>query len=122
MTKTLTEQWRDGTLEDRDYYVLRDDEEVVKLTWSVGLFLDTDVPLYGEDEKRIKEVLAKVPSYEEYKDLYDSNKQLMTHIKTCEQQIERLQEQLKEANEVIKWYAQPDTGSAKDYLEKWGVK
>ena len=39
-----------------------------------------------------------------------------------DEQIERLQEQLKEANEVIKWYAQPDTGSAKDYLEKWGVK
>ena len=37
-------------------------------------------------------------------------------------EIKRLQEQLEEANEVIKWYAQPDTGSAKDYLKKWGVK
>ena len=39
-----------------------------------------------------------------------------------EKENKRLKEQLNEANEVIKWYAQPDTGSAKDYLKKWGVR
>ena len=50
-----------------------------------------------------------------------SEEVLEARIEVLEEQIECLQEQLKEANEVIKWYAQPDTGSAKDYLEKWGV-
>jgi len=60
-----------------------------------------------------------------------------------EEQIKRLQEQLKEANEVIKYYATADlsdweyidgeevfiekgaaneTETAEDYLKKWGVK
>lgn len=62
----------------------------------------------------------------------------MSHVDKCkrlEAEIARLQEQLNEANEVIKWYdglenilidwkmltGQPK-GTANKYLEKWGVK
>ena len=139
MTKTLTEQWKKKELKDGDYYVLNKAGDIV---------CDYYIEILGHFDsvltENVKEVLAPVPNYEEYKDLYDSNKQLMTHIKTCEQQIERLQEQLNEANAILKSYANrynwssimdgcgyfdnalyvDDHGysSAENYLGKWGVK
>lgn len=61
--------------------------------------------------------------------------ELKKYVPDTEGELERLQEQLNEANEVIKWYdgleniligweictGQPK-GTAKKYLEKWGVK
>ena len=125
MTKTLTEQWREGTLPEGEYFAITTwSDEIRPLSFYGDCFLDTEVPL---DNSVIVEVLAPVPSYDEYKDLYDSNKQLMAHIKTCEQQIERLQEQLKEANEIIQTLHKRKECDAFDhlifgkYLEKWGL-
>ena len=67
--------------------------------------------------------------------LEEDNSALMAINKDMCKEIERLQEQLKEANDVIKWYdgleniligwemctGQPK-GTAKKYLKKWGVK
>jgi len=53
---------------------------------------------------------------------------LINQRKEMEQQIERLQEQLNEANEVLKdtaHWATDETENqrkARDYLKKWGVK
>lgn len=64
----LTEQWKKGELPEGWYWVKR-------VTWSECInmlynwsdtFLDGDVPV---DNDEITEVLAKVPSYEEWKDL-----------------------------------------------------
>ena len=114
MTKTLTEQWRDGewivcNAGKCDYYYTDvkcyngSHKEVIK---EESVFLTDYDPDY--------EILGEVPSYEEYK---------------------RLQEQLKEANVVIKWYdglekmligwelcTGQKKGTAEKYLKKWGVK
>ena len=108
MTKTLTEQWREGTLEDGLYYCksIYDIEE---------LYLDCRYfwyPLQQEGEPvDVQEVLAPVPSYKEYK---------------------RLQEQLKEAQNLIIYTAnghdhlfaeiQCEDYLHKYHLPKWGVK
>lgn len=61
MTKTLTEQWREGTLPLGTYYILNINgvEEIDKSIAIGELWNNTD----------LKEVLAPVPSYEEYKKL-----------------------------------------------------
>lgn len=126
MTKTLTEQWREGELPNGEYYVKDWDGTI---NWFVAqnkiLWRDLNNPIYTSE--RI-EVLSVVPNYDEYKRLQE---QLADASKT----IERLQEQLKEANEVIKdydyyepvltnegKYLRYEPNSAKAYLKKWGVK
>lgn len=104
MTKTLTEQWREGTLDQRYYYVKyfgNGQKPFVEIELK-NFLLDL---VKVKDRDKI-EVLEPVPSYEDYK---------------------RLQEQLNEANEIIKsYYEDTDTFEcerlAEDYLEKWGVK
>jgi alkyl sulfatase BDS1-like metallo-beta-lactamase superfamily hydrolase len=93
MIKTLTEQWREGKLENGFYYV--------RSGWSTSV--ETRYLGNGFFEGNI-EVLAPVPSYDEYK---------------------RLQEQIKEANEIIstyRCYDDTDAGKATEYCKKWGVK
>lgn len=112
MTKTLTEQWRDGEL--FGFYYVKEPKEEPKIhnVSEMDYLLDE----YGV------EVLAPVPRYDK---------------------IKRLQEQLKEANEVIKYYATADLSdweyidgeevfvekgaanekeTAENYLKKWGVE
>lgn len=67
MTKTLTEQWRDGTLEQRYYYV--------KYFGNCQKpFVEIELKNFLLDLVKVKdmdkiEVLAPVPSYDEYKEL-----------------------------------------------------
>jgi len=142
MSKELTEKWKDGELPNGNYYT------ICLQGWSNSAY-EFPCIVYCERNcfsANVVEVLAPVPTYAEfmdlmsnleyidkYRDLYASNKQLMTHIKTCEQQIECLQEQLKEANELLKKAAYGSKENAfplpyvspeecRKYLEKWGVK
>ena len=98
MSKTLTEQWKNGELKSGMYYWKLPNNETFMAT------------LYKMDEyKQTKDAskivcLAPVPSYDEYK---------------------RLQEQLKEANEVIDACCSlPETNWVviDSYKEKWSVK
>jgi hypothetical protein len=79
MTKTLTEQWREGTLESGHYYI----------QWSFDCdprprnmidFFDKEYSDGGEfmlqQHKYIEEVLAPVPSYDEHKELVSKTEQL----------------------------------------------
>ena len=69
MTKTLTEQWRDGTLAMGYYYVSTPPSyggEQIK-------YLDDDCS-FGLGEDIIQEVLAPVPSYYEFLVLSDFKK------------------------------------------------
>ena len=61
MTKTLTEQWREGTLPLGTYYILNINgvEEIYKSVAIGELWNNTD----------LKEVLAPVPPYDEHKTL-----------------------------------------------------
>lgn len=111
MTKTLTEQWREGTLPEDCYYILTKNGHIRKDR--TCFYSHTDEQCFCFTSNRdIEEVLAPVPSYDEYK---------------------RLQKQLKEANKAIKEYAwdsgywecgyhHKDSFFADIYIEKWGVK
>ena len=91
MTKTLTERWREGTLEDGLYYCksIYDIEE---------LYLDGRYfwyPLQQEGEPvDVQEVLAPVPSYD--------------HFSQLVKKVEQLQEQLAIATKALKEYANSD--------------
>ena len=84
MTKTLTEQWKDGKLPENTYYV-----QFICGRYGIYEFEQFKGFGFDNDLAYIKEVLAPVPSYDEYK---------------------RLQEQLKEANEVIKKFEETEIG------------
>lgn len=60
---TLTEQWKKGELEfGKKYYVRFEDGEIDTAQWCYY----TNQNKYGFDVDEVKEVLAPVPSYEEW--------------------------------------------------------
>ena len=109
--KSLTEQWRDGTLDGGIYYLLLNDGTTVT---------DKTVYIVGEKQFRwhfssfdfVKEVLAPVPNYD--------------HFSQLVKKVERLQEQLNEANEVIEsirtYDFTVDDENAEYYQVKWNVE
>ena len=88
MTKTLTEQWREGTLNGGYYYLKMKDGNIF-IDHTEYIFWAHEIRWETKDSSYVKEVLAPVPSYDE---------------------IKRLQEQLKEAREVVKFYAETTVG------------
>lgn len=85
MTKTLTEQWCDGTLENGFYYV--------RSGWSK--FVETRYLGKGFFEGNI-EVIAPVPTYEEWQAELASNDELLTVQKRLERRLEIATKALKE--------------------------
>ena len=108
MTKTLTEQWRDGTLPRGAYYVNRLGE--------VRIYLVT----YEDDKNthEIYEVLAPVTSYDELKRLQEQLKEANKLLKYCCANYEssRFGATITEDGEIL------PKGPVWNYLEKWGVK
>ena len=94
MTKTLTEQWREGTLKGGIYYLLLRDETTVT---------DKTVYIVGEKQLRwhyssfdfVKKVLDAVPSYEEYNALIQQNVNQESAIETYIERIHELEKQVK---------------------------
>ena len=133
MTKTLTEQWREGTLPDGAYYILVDKYEQNEPEIDVGVCYNSNFEWWI-----VKEVLEPVPTYEEYNELLrhsELSRNLVYEVLVNQKEYnelldkakenKRLQEQLKEANEVISIYrCYDDTkcGKATEYCKKWGVK
>lgn len=81
MTKTLTEQWREGTLETGWYYTKHDDGKIY-----VWLCFKDDCSYIENPE--VKEVLAPVPSYEKWRTLIDGDKGTLEHLKKILPMIE----------------------------------
>lgn len=110
MTKTLTEQWREGTLDEGWYYVVSGlDDEIRMLYFEGDYFLDTDVPL---DNNEIKKVLSAVPTYDEWQShekcadmLIDVNKKWEKTIK----ERKRLEKQLEIATKALEKYEEIET-------------
>ena len=79
MTKTLTEQWRDGTLPQGNYYI------VIRGIEKEQMMIDYYIPELHHFEIKptecIKEVLAHVPSYDEIKRLQEQKEQAIALIK-----------------------------------------
>ena len=89
MKKTLTEQWREGTLENGFYYVMSG--------WST--FIEIRYLGNGFFEGNIK-VLAPVPSYEQFIGLMDDSKEL----DKAYDKITLLKKKLKIAKKALKEY------------------
>lgn len=73
MSKELTEQWRNGTLEENRYYVKLPEEIII-----ANIYQLKQLDLVKDSDKI--EVLAAVPSYDEYKRLEE---RLEIAIKAC---------------------------------------
>lgn len=102
MTKTLTEQWRDGTLPDAEYYVKNKSNVVV-----VDYYCELTKSFAAVFPCNVKEVLAPVPSYDEWKQAkenLDKNGTWYTERSHKEllKQIELLQEQKQKVIALIK--------------------
>ena len=98
MTKTLTEQWREGTLPDGKYYIKLEPNFTER--YDVGYSEGGDFALYNTED--IEEVLAPVPSYDEHNELKQDNKYLKSGIETRDKQIEQLVKRLEIATKALK--------------------
>lgn len=123
MTKTLTEQWREGTLPDGKYYIKLEPNFTER--YDVGYSEGGDFVLYNIED--IEEVLSPVPSYDETRELTQKVGRLELDSEAQDQVIQRLQKQLKEANDIIisvavmpRFSVNPEL--CREYLKKWGVK
>ena len=112
MIKELTEKWKNGKLDNGMYYIRTDKGVSISKLSKYNRFYNTPYGNGYEANKKVEEVLAPVPSYDEF---------------------QRLQEQLKEANEVIRYYDIKEPKYVVDgvlmgkdpahiYCVKWGVK
>ena len=104
MTKALTEQWREGTLDDGYYYLKMKDKEVV-IDHTEYIFWAKEIRWENKDNNYIKEVLAPVPSYEDWKKLDDELKEMACKNDTLAMENGRLEKQLAIATNALKQYS-----------------
>ena len=110
MTKTLTEQWKNGEL-DYGYYYLqtkdgerRIDRTTCDIVSSIYLWTQTD-------KNYIQEVLAPVPSYSEFQALKDNCEFTHTRLKGTHQKIDQLEKKLEIATNALDEYKRCENGS-----------
>lgn len=96
MTKKLTKQWREGTLPEGCYYILDKNGHVKTERTCFYSYTDEQCFCFTSN-KDIEEVIAPVPSHDEYKQLVSKNEQL-------EKRLENATKALKD----IKVYSQRD--------------
>ena len=99
---TLTEQWKKGELKEGWYYIeLNESFDKIHKDisyYSLGSF-DIEV-----DSNYIIEILAPVPSYEEYLES-ESHCAVYSEVnKSLKEKNVKLKELLKEAKDIIEWY------------------
>lgn len=107
MTKTLTEQWRDGTLE-RGYYYYKTKVGAKVIGYQCfGLKFPYDYNHNTIDS--VEEVLAPVPSYDEYNELVQKMHTLENCLEVSEKAHYRTLEQLRIATKALEVYANTNT-------------
>lgn len=129
MSKELTEQWRNETLEEGWYYVLYVDGSDSDCDYWNGLEWHFDYP-------PVKEVLAPVPTYDQFVELTEKSNQFSqmekkVHIlneanMNLKNVIGNFAKQLKEAERLLvelHWQVKGDLLQRSiDYFEKYGVE
>lgn len=136
MSKELTEKFMNDELDDRLYYFTQKmSQDNVEIGHSFAFnMVRADDGVYL-DWFLIHEVLAPVPSFDEYNELVQKIHLLNEANMKLENTVGKLCEQLKEANYAIKHYKYCSSGFkvdkegsvidkfiARSYLDKWGVK
>ena len=121
MSKELTEQWRNGTLERGYYYYLT--KVGVKVIGYQCFGLKFPYDYYHNTIDSVEEVLADVPSYEQYIGLMDDSKELdkaYDKINLLEKKLEIATKALKD---ISGWDEYDCMGLAKKALKEMeGVK
>lgn len=128
ITQELTEKFMNDELDDRLYYFtqkMSQDNVEIGHSFAFNMVRADD----GEylDWFLIHEVLAPVPDYTEWKQTEEQIQNLQRMVEQeCSKRCE-LEQQLKEANDVLKQIA--DTRNfqhghkfAQSYIKKWGIK
>ena len=87
MTKTLTEQWRNGTLPENWYYIHLE-SKWGNIDYITINYCDEDGVFEEYPDEDIKEVLAPVPSYDEYNELATKCSQLEEDVKILKKKLE----------------------------------
>ena len=95
MTKTLTEQWREGTLRGCFYWKLPNGNICTAYT-------DTMRDMKNVRDSNEVEVLEEAPSYYEYQDIIQQNVNQESAIETYIEDIKHLQEQKQKVIALIK--------------------
>lgn len=124
MSKELTEQWRNGAIQETYYYV--------KCPWSEG---EVDIRYVHNGVDDWKEIIAPVPSYDEWQELQEASdglsktmfKSLMNRFVKADEERERLEDRLREAESLIYYVANnskygPIYEPTYVYCQKYGVK
>lgn len=101
----LTEQLKKGKLPVGWYYVLKDGK-IEMLEYSCDVFLDVDVPL---DNNEITQVLAPVPSYEEWKEIVESEAKSHLQADSYYGKILDLKDLLKECKIYVENFIESST-------------
>lgn len=106
MTKTLTEQWREGTLGDGFYYILIDffgKKEIRTEELFSGEFCTTP-------QEFVKEILDVVPPYVKLREIVRNSKE-SSKVKKLQEQLSRKTLQLSIATKALKEYERCENGS-----------
>ena len=96
MTKTLTEQWREGTLPDGKYYIKLEPNFTER--YDVGYSEGGDFVLYNIED--IEEVLAPVPNYDKVKEM----SQKIERLEFDNEALEMAHNEGKEINSELEQY------------------
>lgn len=99
MTKTLTEQWREGEIFGFHYVKVPGEETEIHNVSCMDYLLDE----YGV------EVLGPVPSYDEYIELVSKTEQLEKNLEVSEKAHYKTLEQLRIATNALKEYTKVET-------------
>lgn len=123
MNKTLTEKWRNEELPINLYYVI---DNIGRETIGTDCGIrDMMVDALNGGNIFIKEVLAPVPSYDECQTLENNCEILHAFWKGAKEKINKLEEQLNEANKVIESLRTYDftvnDENAESYQVKYGI-
>lgn len=146
MSKELTEQWRNGTL-PRGYYYYKTKVGVKVIGFQIMGFKYPYNENYNTIDS-VEEVLAPVPTYDQFSQMVkkvekymDMANKYMNKYNDKLKKVEKLEQQLEEAEEVIRLYFKNTQNAtyqtlgmndgyykkafmhtvAKEYLEKYGV-
>lgn len=100
MTKTLIEQWREGTLPNGDYYIK------VRGSLSKKDFFAKDNCIHGKwdytSDGNIIDIIEQVPSYDKYKELVQKVHILEKRLEVSEKEHYRTLERLRIATKALK--------------------
>lgn len=96
----LTEQWKKGELPEGHYYV-KDGENMIA-EYLDGYFYNNGEPMTSFSGG-VDEILAPVPSYEEWKNFVDANTSLFDAVKMLEKDNFNLEKQNAQLKELLEW-------------------